>query len=508
MHMEGPRPRTTQNRPAPACIPARAAAPRGLFILLVGSVCLACGGLAADGPLAVSSEALTNLDRTLERLLGDLLQQPEPDRRFQRYVLIAAHEGGETFPGAAPRTEAERRARIERVAEGERTAVSKLVNSLTMAPDIHRPEPIDEARSIVRIDLRDYGWEGPTDVAGSRHADRWEAIAANAALCVPLEGPHAEKLEQLTGSTAPFLLARDLVATAANGELYYALLGLPTSIDELQAQLMRGTLAGATNRVTESQKYRAGFTTSGISPVIRAVERGVDAVEPGRGYWQAFDFGDDERGSAVFSDPLSFTADATEVIFSLPNGLQAFFVANGDGQRVTDYPPASVTTHASRDHLYENGASCFGCHSVGALGFSDQVRSRYLIQEAGVAPNVRAQILATYPEVAVMDQLMAGANQAYVEAAQRAGLLPDEQDQISTIASEPRTAAPHLDLAASQLFVTPDELTSAPGVEVTPGFDHPATGFLDLQSGTYREAYPGLLCQLHRAGLNKPVGCR
>ena len=475
---------------------------------LLAALAPACGGLAADGDLAVAAEPLTSLDRMLDGLLTDLLQQPEADRRFVRYFLVAAHGGGAVrLSGEPPPTPAERGERIERAAERDRTAVSKLVNSLTLAPDLRQPEPIDAARSILRIDLRHYGWESPTDVAGTSHANRWDAIVARAALTVPLEGPHAEKLEQLTGSTTPFLFARDFVATAATGELYYAMLGLPRSLDELDA-LMRETSAGAADPVPEGERYRGGFTTSGISPVIRAVERRVDPVEPGRGAWRAFDFGDDERGSAVFSAPLSFAPDATEVIFSLPNGLQGFFVADDQGQRVTEYPPASVTTHASRDRQYESAASCFGCHDLGALGFRDQVRSRYLGNRAEVPADLRAQILATYPNTDDMDRLIADANRAYVGALRQVGQAPDEQDQIAAIASEPRTAAPPLDLAASQLFVSPDQLASTPGVAVDFGSDPLESSFVNLESGPFRDAYPHLLCQLHRAGLNKPVGCR
>jgi hypothetical protein len=473
--------------------------------LLLVALSSACGGLAADGDVAVDAEPMTELDRTLEKMATDLLAQPASDRRHLRYLVVAAHDGGASrFVGGPPRTEAEL---IGRAMDRDRVAASKLINSLTVAPTLRVPEPIDAERTILRIDLRDYGWGGPVDVAGTPHADLWQAIAANAAFALPLEGPHAAQLEELTGSPTSFLFARDFVATAAQADLYYAALPLPASLDELLAQLVRGTFVGATQRVSESGRFRAGFTTSAISPVIRAVERGVDESDSSRGYWQAFDFGNDERGSSVFSDPLAFAPDGTEVIFTLPNGLHAFFMADADGQRVTEYPPASVTEHGSRDRLY-GSAECFGCHSGGALEFSDQVRSRYIFEQAEVPPNVQARILATYPDGAVMNELLAGANQAYVRTLEQVGQAPGEPDDVSAIAAEPKTASPPLDLAASHLFVSPEELASAAGIQVDNGFVFAEYGAGSAGAPTFREAYPDLLCELQRAGLNKPAGCR
>lgn len=153
-----------------------------------------------------------------------------------------------------------------------------------------------------------------------------------------------------------------------------------------------------------------------------------------------------------------------------------------------------------------SSAQCFGCHGGGALEFGDQVRTRYISERPEVPPGVQAQILATYPDRAVMDQLMADGNQAYGQALQQVGQAPGDLDDVSAIASDPQTASPPLDLASSQLFVTPDELASTPGIQVDDGYVYPEYGIGG--SRTYREQYGNLLCTLHRSGLNKPVGCR
>jgi hypothetical protein len=121
---------------------------------------------------------------------------------------------------------------------------------------------------------------------------------------------------------------------------------------------------------------------------------------------------------------------------------------------------------------------------------------------------VQAQILATYPDPLVMSQLMVEANQAYLLAREEAGQVRGEGDTVSAIVNDSEKPSPALDLAASQLFVSPEDLASAPGIQVEDGFGYTDYGGVSAGSRSFREAYADLLCELQNAGLNKPVGCR
>ena len=76
----------------------------------------------------------------------------------------------------------------------------------------------------------------------------------------------------------------------------------------------------------------------------------------------------------IFTHPLSFTHDGGEVIFNLPNGLQAYYVTTASGFRLDDAPINIVSNPAASDPTVRNGLSCFGCHTEGMKTFEDEVR--------------------------------------------------------------------------------------------------------------------------------------
>src|SRR5262249_2888810 len=88
----------------------------------------------AAKPLLLLNEA------ALARLLLADLQTLEPRRqRFTRYLTLTHLAGAD-----------------ERLTH--RHALAKLVNSLSWHPRITRPQTIDAAQAVLRIDLRDYKW--------------------------------------------------------------------------------------------------------------------------------------------------------------------------------------------------------------------------------------------------------------------------------------------------------------------------------------------------------------
>ena len=92
-------------------------------------------------------------------------------------------------------------------------------------------------------------------------------------------------------------------------------------------------------------------------------------------YWKSYDFAGSVDTQNVFNNPLTFTQDGGEVIFNLPNGLQAYFIVDAAGFRLDKAPINIVSNPATRDPAVRNGISCFGCHTEGMKEFGDQVRS-------------------------------------------------------------------------------------------------------------------------------------
>jgi hypothetical protein len=271
----------------------------------------------------------------------------------------------------------------------------------------------------------------------------------------------------------------------------------------LQARLVTGKLAAGVGPAPSVRSYRAGLVAPTGSSVIRAIERRVVSGDRARGYWQAFDFESDERGGAVFSSPLDFRPDSTQVMFTLPNGLLGYFQANGAGERVVDYPLATV----SDDSLFlRNAASCMGCHQTGALGGQDQVRGRYLGGVLDVSLSERDGILETYPERDVMVELLTAANRPYAQALVRLGQTPQDSDPVSDVYRS-REVALAGDLAAGQLFASPDELLETLR-ELDPDVSKAGTAEdVWLSQQGYERAYRALLCSLQRDAQNRPVDC-
>ena len=118
--------------------------------------------------------------------------------------------------------------------------------------------------------------------------------------------------------------------------------------------------------------WRAGFNNSGVSNNNRMVER--HAFRDGA-YWKSYDFAGNVGTQNIFNHPLDFTHDGGEVIFNLPNGLQAYYLVNAIGSRLDEAPINIVSNPAASDPTVRNGLSCFGCHTEGMKIFEDQVRS-------------------------------------------------------------------------------------------------------------------------------------
>ena len=106
-------------------------------------------------------------------------------------------------------------------------------------------------------------------------------------------------------------------------------------------------------------------------------------------YWKSYDFGGNTGRQNLFAQPLgpgdgdrAFQHDGGEIIFSLPNGLQAYLLADGKGQRIDKGPTAIVSDPRRPDRAVENGLSCMSCHARGIIEKNDQVRA-HVLKNAG-----------------------------------------------------------------------------------------------------------------------------
>ena len=329
-----------------------------------------------DVTFITTDAMLTAIQKHLQTL--DKFDQPSA-RYFTTTHLYNAGEGPETL----------------RAAE---VALSKLVNSLSWGFTIIKPEPIDAQRTIFYIDLRDYEWD--LRAAWTQIEDAYPyRIDFDATTQASLERKLVG-LQQGTESEVPFVQADWFLATASLPPLYHDILGLPETERELERELGID-VARNLHRAPGISVWRAGTNDSGVSNHNRVVERHTFRYGA---YWKSHDFAGSAEAQNIFTHPLSFQRDGGEVIFNLPNGLQAYYIADGQGNRIDEAPTAIVSNPAAKDPVVRNGLSCIGCHTEGMKTFEDGVRAS--IEKTARPAYDKDHALRLYVDQAVMDALV------------------------------------------------------------------------------------------------------
>ncbi len=317
---------------------------------------------------------------------------PDFDRSFARYFTL-------THLYNAGATDANLRA--------YRIALSKLINSLSWGAEVIIPKPIDQEETIFYIDLRNYEWDIKTD--------KWYKIEQAYPYGVQLKSATYTTLCKETDCELPFIRADWFIATASLPPLYHDILDLPKTDRELETQLEVNVVENLKN-APGVRVWRAGFSESGVSVNNRIVERHKSRYGA---YWKSYDFAGNVGKQNIFTHPLDFTHDGGEIIFNLPNGLQAYYLSTATGERLDEAPINIVSDAGARDPVVRNGLSCMGCHTEGMKKFGDQVRS--VIEQNPNPPYDKAQALRLYAEKSQMDVLVREDITRYRKAIENAG---------------------------------------------------------------------------------------
>lgn len=369
--------------------------------------------IAAGAPTGPASlvRRLSPLD--VQRLVqADLAALPARQRPYYRYL---------TLPHTTERSTLAQ-------------ALTKLVNSLSWHPRLTRPTPLADGL-VYRIDLRDYRWT----------ARQWERLAARY--------PYADPGDTL------ILRADWFVATASRPPAYHDLLTLPSTERGLERLLQ---LEVATN-LEEQTAVRAGFNGSGVARANRVLER-HDAAHGA--YWRSYDFDGNTGRQNVFEHPLGpqpgpagFKHAGGEIIFHLPNGLQAYLLVDGNGGRVDKAPGDIVSDPKRPDRLVENGLSCIGCHVTGILPKDDQIRDHVRKNPRAFASELQADVLALYAPAKRMQALVKEDNARFSTALHKLGIAAAEPEPVSAVVLRYEDVVDR-QAALEELGITADELAA------------------------------------------------
>ncbi|MDE0634566.1 MAG: leucine-rich repeat domain-containing protein [Candidatus Poribacteria bacterium] len=341
---------------------------------------------------------ITN-DTLLETIENHVNSLSPRDKSFARYfTLTHLYNAGET-------TEA---------LNAYRRALSKLINSLSWGRNVVKPQPIDAEQTIFYIDLRDYEW----DVRNDAWTQIEQTYPYKMTFDAPTQTHFSEKLttlQQEMNCEVPFINVDWFLATASLPPLYHDILALPETDRELEAALEVFVAENLLN-APGKRVWRAGFNNSRVSRHNRVVERHISRYGA---YWKSYDFAGSAESQNIFTHPLDFTHDGGEIIFNLPNGLQAYYLADGEGNRLNEAPISIVSNPAVSDPTVRNGLSCIGCHTKGMQTFEDEVRA--VVEQVENPPFNKERALDLYVEKTVMDALVEEDTQRYRDALEAAG---------------------------------------------------------------------------------------
>jgi mono/diheme cytochrome c family protein len=318
----------------------------------------------------------------------------------------------------------------------DRQALLKMVNALSTETTVEPPIPINSEETIYRINLEDYGWDDAITVVNADGVaedflDSWEAIAAANPYAVPFVGDDADQAVEDSGTLFPVMLADSMLDVATIGNLYYALIDVDVQ-DTLDNFILNDLLIDVVDNLENEDQIRAGTTKSRISRQDRVVQRDDINVRGGV-LWQSFDFENDQNES-IFEDPFNFAEGGTEAIFTLPNGMLGFIIADADGNIVEDSDILLDTNQANFRAV--TSISCSNCHARGLLPVVDEVREIALANalSSGLNNDEVEQLRAVYPEPEEFLRVVEGdSDNFFRRALSQAGVDLDGGDAVSSV---------------------------------------------------------------------------
>lgn len=328
-----------------------------------------------------------------------------------------------------------------------RHGVSKLLNSLSWGKDIVVPRAIDAGQTVLRIDLRDYQWSART----------WETILGRDPYRLRMTSAALKEACQWTDCEQPCVRGDWFVAQASRPPLYHDILRLP----EQEKQLERMVRVDLMENLKQERVARSGFNSSGVSRNNRLVER---HEQSGVVYWRSYDFAGNTGRQNLFAHPLgpsddlqSFACDGGEVIFTLPNGLHAYFLTDNTGRRLDKGPTTIVSDPKRPDRAVENGISCMSCHARGLIDKADQVLPHVRKNPEAFTRLAIEQIEALYPPQDKFSALIREDTKRFQEAVAKTGAPLSRTEPIVALALR-FEAELDLNLAAAEAGLRPGEL--------------------------------------------------
>jgi mono/diheme cytochrome c family protein len=428
-----------------------------------------------------------NFDELFEDIAGDLRRQEDEDQPFIRYVSL----GNIAAAGICTDT----------AMDLDRQALTKMINMLSIETNMVVPESVDQKQTLYRFDIRDLKWDREITVNGETFPDVWEAIVANNDYAVPFVGEAADDATADAATDVPFMFLAPMVNAATIGNLYYAIIDVDVAqtLDVFVSDVLG---IDVLDNLENENLVRAGTTKSNISRQDRVIE-GHEIEERQGAYYQSFDFEDDQNES-IFQDPFGFAEGGREAIFTLPNGLLAYLIADADGNLVED---SDILLDSSQDNYRAvTAVSCSNCHVGGFINVKDEVREQVernaivLLQDGTLNQEQLEQLREVYLTPENFARRIESDSRFYLDALRDASLPVNGPEPVSRSFTRFNRDMSLRD-AAADLGLT------AAGLDDVLDLLDPALGILDgstLDRDDFTAQYVESLCILSLSFDNQP----
>ncbi len=364
-----------------------------------------------SAPQVVCENPAVGFDDIYEAVAVDLRGEEDRDKPFLRYVSLQ----NRVTAGICTNT----------ALDLERQALTKMLNMLSINANVAVPIPVNAVQTLYRIDLRDYDWNRAIDVEGQPFTDVWEAIVDANTYAVPFVGEDADDARADALTDVPVMFLDSMLDVAMIGNLYYAIIDVDVTqtmdsfiIDKLGIDVVAN--------LEDEDLIRAGTTLSRVSRQDRLIEGHRIDIRPGV-FYQSFDFANVQNES-IFQDPFGFNEGGREAIFTLPNGLLAYMIADDAGNLVED---SDILFDASQgNYRAVTSVSCSACHVTGLIPVADQVRdvvldnARVFIEDGTLNRDQLEQLEAVYLPPAAFERRLADDTTAFYDAALKRANLP------------------------------------------------------------------------------------
>ncbi len=316
--------------------------------------------------------------------------------------------------------------------EIHRQALTKLINSLSWNPNIIQLKTVKDPKILYRLDTRVFliptAWD--------------QSMATYPYNLSVTDVQRFQNVKDRLGTQVPIVRADWFLFTASQPPLYHTLLDIPASEQELETRLA----FNSTTNIRNVNVLRSGFANSGVANYNRVIERHNTSFGA---YWKSYDFSSETGRQDILLNPLGpsivYEPDLTqivgnrtfqhaggEVIFHLPNRMQAYLLVNAAGKRLDQAPIEIVTDPNQPDRVVTNGVSCNTCHVTGFIHTPDNVRSLYGTDPspADVSAAYVDLVLKLYPIESQFKTVMDQDSNQFVDALKQTGNDPANRDTI------------------------------------------------------------------------------